>query len=64
MDKKYDVDAIVQEVEKAVTGGNYRLGTEEERLQVRIAALENIVRSYKTIIANTYNMNVSIRGVE
>jgi hypothetical protein len=61
MNKKYDVDAIVQEVEIAVTDGNYRLATEEERLQVRIAALENIVRSYKTIIANTYNMNVPIR---
>ena len=61
MNKKYDVDAIVQEVEQAVTGGNYRLATEEERLQVRIAALENIVRSYKAIIANTY-MNTSTGG--
>jgi hypothetical protein len=51
MDKKYDVDAIVQDVENAVLSGKYRSATEEEKMLVRIGALENIVRSYKETIA-------------
>jgi hypothetical protein len=51
MNKKYDVDAIVQDVENAVLSGKYRAVTEEEKMLVRIGALENIVRSYKETIA-------------
>ena len=51
-DKEYDVDAIVREVENAIDAGEYRLATEEEKLLVRIGALENIVRSYKEAITN------------
>jgi hypothetical protein len=53
MNNEYDVDAVVAEVENAVSAGKYRLGTEEEQMLVRIGALENIVRSYKETIANS-----------
>ncbi|GMO53840.1 MAG: hypothetical protein Pg6C_20260 [Treponemataceae bacterium] len=49
--KEYDVDTIVQDVENAVIAGKYRLASEEEKMLVRIGALENIVRSYKETIA-------------
>ncbi|MDR1445836.1 MAG: hypothetical protein LBI90_02950 [Treponema sp.] len=52
MNQEYDVDAIVQEVENAVLAGKYRLATEEEKMLVRISALENIVHSYKETITN------------
>jgi hypothetical protein len=52
MTNEYDVDAIVADVENAVSAGKYRLATEEEKMLVRIGALENIVRSYKETIAN------------
>jgi hypothetical protein len=52
MDKEYDVDTIVQEVENAVYTKKYRFATEEEKMLVRIGALENIVRSYKEAITN------------
>jgi hypothetical protein len=52
MNNKYDVDAVVADVENAVSAGKYRLATEEEKMLVRIGALENIVRSYKETIAN------------
>ncbi|MDR1410637.1 MAG: hypothetical protein LBI91_00360 [Spirochaetaceae bacterium] len=46
MNQEYDVDVIVQEVENAVLAGKYRFATEEEKMLVRIGALENIVHSY------------------
>jgi hypothetical protein len=52
MDKEYDVDTIVQEVENAVYAKKYRFATEEEKMLVRIGALENIVRAYKEAITN------------
>ncbi|MDR1505862.1 MAG: hypothetical protein LBI67_02045 [Treponema sp.] len=52
MNKEYDVDTVVQEVEDAVLAGKYRFATEEEKMLVRIGALENIVRSYKETITN------------
>jgi hypothetical protein len=47
MNKNYDEDIIALEVEAAVLAGKYRSATEEEKMLVRIGALENIVRSYK-----------------
>jgi hypothetical protein len=54
MNEGYNVDKIVAEVDKAMAAGKYRLATEEEKLQVRVAALENLVKSYQDIIAKTY----------
>ena len=53
MNNKYDEDAIALEVEAAVLAGKYRMATEEEKMLVRIGALENIVQSYKETIART-----------
>jgi hypothetical protein len=58
MNKEYDVDAIVQEVENAVLAGKCRSATEEEKMLVRIGALENIVHSYKESIANSVAQKV------
>jgi hypothetical protein len=52
MNRTYDVDTIVQDVENAVAAGKYRLASEEEKMLIRVGALENIVRSYKESIAN------------
>ncbi|MHC6203895.1 hypothetical protein ACYULU_11965 [Breznakiellaceae bacterium SP9] len=51
MNKNYDEDIIALEVEAAVLAEKYRSATEEEKMLVRIGALENIVRSYKETIA-------------
>jgi hypothetical protein len=52
MKKNYDEDKIALEVETAVLEGKYRFATEEEKMLVRIGALENIVRSYKETIVS------------
>jgi hypothetical protein len=49
-----DTDKIVADVDKAIDDGNYRLAAEEEKLQVRVAALETIVKSYQRIITETF----------
>jgi flagellar capping protein FliD len=54
MNQNYEVDKTVNEVDEAMAAGKYRLATEEEKLQVRVAALENLVKSYQNIIAKTY----------
>jgi hypothetical protein len=51
VNKEYDVETIVQDVENAVLAGKYRLASEEEKMLVRIGALENIVHSYKETLA-------------
>jgi hypothetical protein len=55
--KDIDPDKIAADVDEAIAAGNYRLATEEEKLQVRVAALETIVKSYQHIITETFAAN-------
>jgi hypothetical protein len=55
MDKKYDEDKIVDNVEKAVLAGKCRHATEKESLELRLAALENIVKSCKELVERIYS---------
>ncbi|GHV85474.1 hypothetical protein AGMMS50230_10820 [Spirochaetia bacterium] len=57
MNKIHDVDEIALEVEQAVLTGKYRIASEEEKMLVRIGALENIVRSYKELLVNSTRKN-------
>jgi hypothetical protein len=52
--EEYDVDKIVDDVEKAVLAGKYRHATEKEALELRLAALENIVKSCKELVEQVY----------
>jgi hypothetical protein len=63
MNKEYDADAIVQDVETAVLAGKYRLASEEEKMLVRIGALENIVRSYKETLAGIVSQKAVCQSV-
>ncbi|GHV66539.1 hypothetical protein AGMMS49928_01460 [Spirochaetia bacterium] len=49
MTEEYDVEKIVDDVEKAVLAGKSRHATEKESLELRLAALENIVASCKEL---------------
>jgi len=49
-----EIERIVADTQKAVDEGRYRLATEKEKLCLRVAGLENIVRSYQTIIEKTF----------
>jgi hypothetical protein len=55
MAEEYDVDKIVDGVEKAVLAGKCRYATEKESLELRLAALENIVRSCKELVEKIYS---------
>jgi hypothetical protein len=55
MAEKYDVDKIVDDVEKAVLTGKCRHATEKESLELRLAALENIVKSCKELVERIYS---------
>jgi hypothetical protein len=55
MAEDYDVDKIVDDVEKAVFAGKYRHATEKESLELRLAALENIVKSCKELVEKIYS---------
>jgi hypothetical protein len=55
MTEGYDVDKIVDSVEKAVLAGKCRPATEKESLELRLAALENIVKSCKELVEKTYS---------
>jgi hypothetical protein len=48
-------DKIAGDVEKAVLAGKYRHATEKESMELRIAALENIVKSCKELIEKAYS---------
>jgi hypothetical protein len=55
MAEEYDVDKIVDSVEKAVLAGKSRHATEKESLELRLAALENIVKSCKELVEKIYS---------
>jgi hypothetical protein len=55
MAEEYDVDKMVNDVEKAVFAGKYRHATEKESIKLRLAALENIVKSCKELIEKIYS---------
>jgi hypothetical protein len=55
MAEEYDVDKIVDDVEKAVLAGKSRRATEKESLELRLAALENIVKSCKEMVEKIYS---------
>ena len=50
MNEEYNVDKIVDGVEKAVLAGKSRHATEKESLELRLSALENIVRLCKELV--------------
>jgi hypothetical protein len=52
-DKEYDVENIVNSVVAAIEKGKYCAASDSELLMIRISALENIVKSYKEIIAKS-----------
>ena len=54
MAEEYDVEKIVDDVEKAVLAGKYRHATDKESLELRLAALENIVKSCKELVEKAY----------
>jgi hypothetical protein len=53
MVEEYDVDKIVNDVEKAVLAGKCRRVTEKESLELRLAALENI--ACKELVEKVYS---------
>jgi hypothetical protein len=61
MAEEYDVDKIVGDVEKAVLAGKCRPATEKESLELRLAALENIVKSCKDLVEKIYSDSSSKR---
>ncbi|MDR1893994.1 MAG: hypothetical protein LBQ61_04775 [Spirochaetales bacterium] len=50
-DETLDVDAIVDSVSDAVAAGKYQDASAKEVLLIRLSALENIVKSYKEMVA-------------
>jgi hypothetical protein len=54
MAEEYDVDKMVDDVAKAVLAGKSRPATERESLELRLAALENIVKSCKELVEKLY----------
>jgi hypothetical protein len=55
MAEEYDVNKIVDDVERAVLAGKCRHATEKESLELRLAALENIVKSCKELVEKVYS---------
>ena len=49
-DTEFDIDKIVGSVAEAVSAGKYHDADENEVLLIRLNALEEIVKSYKTAV--------------
>jgi hypothetical protein len=49
-DTEFDVDKIVGSVAEAVSAGKYHDADENEVLLIRLNALEEIVKTYKTAV--------------
>jgi hypothetical protein len=62
MADEYNVDKIVGGVEKAVLAGKSRHATEKESLELRLAALENIVKHCKELVEKTYSASSEMAG--
>ncbi|GHU25635.1 hypothetical protein FACS1894172_05860 [Spirochaetia bacterium] len=63
MAEEYNVEKIVDDVEKAVLAGKYRHATEKESLELRLAALENVVTYCKELVEKTYT-DTSVTAVK
>jgi hypothetical protein len=51
-DTEFDVDQIVDRVAGAVSAGKYHDADETEVLLIRLNALEEIVKTYRTAVQN------------